>query len=100
MPRERDLVEKYRGRPFAFLGVDREESREAGLKVVAAQQVTRPNWHDGGAGPIAARYHVKGFPTSFVIDAEGTIRHKNAIGDGIDKAVDQILVEMEAAPAR
>jgi len=55
--------------------------------------------HDGepGEGPISRLDHVRGYPTVYVIDAEGKIRSKNARGDALDQLVEQLVSEREAA---
>lgn len=97
IPHERELVEKYKGRPFAMLGVDCRDSKEAAAKVMEAEGITWPNWHDGEdhCGPIASLYHVSGFPTVFVIDALGTIRSTNSRGEGLDTLVEKLVKEAE-----
>ena len=82
IPREKALVERMKGRPFAMLGVNTDADAVAARKVMEAQGVTWPNWHDGepGEGPIAKLYHVRGYPTVYVIDAEGKIRSKMVAG--------------------
>ena len=99
IPREKALVERMKGRPFAMLGVNTDADAEAARKVMEAQGVTWPNWHDGepGAGPIAKLYHVRGYPTVYVIDGEGKIRSKSSHGDALDKLVEQLVAEQEAA---
>jgi thiol-disulfide isomerase/thioredoxin len=97
VPHERELAERYKGRPFAFLGVDCESNKAAALKVMKDQGITWPNWNDGdpGEGPIAQTYHVRGYPTTFVIDARGVIRHQYLLGSGLDKAVEDLIKEAE-----
>jgi thiol-disulfide isomerase/thioredoxin len=96
VPHERELVEKYKGRPFAMLGVDCNEPKEVAAKVMESERITWPNWHDGeDSGPIADLYHVSGFPTVFVIDANGQIRSTRSHGDGLAKLVEQLVVEAE-----
>jgi hypothetical protein len=43
-----------------------------------SERITWPNWADGApdTGPIVKRYRIRGYPTVFVIDAQGKIRHK------------------------
>jgi hypothetical protein len=98
VPHERELVEKHRGRPFAMLGVDCNEPKETAAKVIKEENMTWPNWHDGedGNGPIAAKYHVSGFPTIFVIDDEGIIRATNTSGKHLDELVEKLVAEAEA----
>ncbi len=64
-----------------------------------AQGVTWPNWHDGqpGEGPIAKLYHVRGYPTIYVIDALGKIRSKRSLGKELDQLVEKLVVEQEDA---
>ncbi len=100
VPHERELVEKYRGRPFAMLGVDCNEPRAKAARVMEAERMAWPSWHDGeeGGGPIASRYHVSGYPTVFVIDAGGKIRSTKALGEGLDKLVEDLVAEAETKP--
>ena len=42
------------------------------------------------------RYHIKSFPTTVVIDAQGIIRHEQLSGNFLDDAVDKLLAEAKA----
>ena len=97
VPHERAMTDKYKGKPFAMLGIDCEPDKAAALKVMAQEKITWPNWNDGdpGEGPIAQRYHVRGFPSTYIIDAKGIIRHIHLIGSALDGAVDKLLEEMK-----
>ena len=101
VPHERELAERFKGRPFALLGVDCEADKAAALKMMKEQAITWPNWNDGdpGEGPIASRYHVRGFPTIVVIDAKGILRNLNALGSALDKAVEDLVGEAEGRVA-
>jgi thiol-disulfide isomerase/thioredoxin len=101
VPHERELAERFKGRPFTLLGVDCEPNKAAALKVMKEQGITWPNWNDGdpGEGPIAQTYHVRGFPTVVLIDAQGVIRIPNMLGSGLDKAVEDLIKEAEAKVA-
>jgi|GEM_PF-1345594 len=107
IPREKALVERMKGRPFVMLGVNTDTDSRAARKVMEAQGVTWPNWHDRTPGfeesavlttdgPIAKLYHVRGYPTVYVIDAEGKIRSKKAIGNALDQLVEKLVAEKEA----
>ena len=97
MSYERQLNAKYQGRPFALLGVNCNDTKEAAQQVIDAEQVTWPNFDDGQGvdGPIVQAYHVRGYPSSFVIDAQGIIRHKHLTGQALDDAVARLLDEMK-----
>jgi thiol-disulfide isomerase/thioredoxin len=95
VPQERELVERLKGQPFAMLGVDCEENKDTARGVMARERMTWPNWYDGapGVGPIAGRYHVRGYPSVFVLDASGVIRARGRAD--LDRAVDKLLEEMK-----
>jgi thiol-disulfide isomerase/thioredoxin len=99
IPREKALVERMKGRPFAMLGVDNDADAGTASKVMKVQGVTWPNWHDGNpdAGPIAKLYHVRGYPTIYVIDAQGKIRSRKSHGSELDQLVQKLVAEQEAA---
>jgi thiol-disulfide isomerase/thioredoxin len=97
VPHERELVERLKGKPFALLGVNCDGDTRAARKAMESERITWPNWNDGapGEGPIANRYRVRGFPTVFVLDAKGIIRHNQRLApEGLDKAVDRLLEEL------
>jgi peroxiredoxin len=99
IPREKALAERMKGRPFAMLGVDVRDEITAARKVIESQGITWRNWHDGDSseGPIAQLYHVRGYPTVYVIDAKGQIRSKDSLGDNLDQLVEKLVAEQEAA---
>lgn len=101
VPHERELAERFKGRPFALIGVNCDPDKAAALKVMKEQGITWPNWNDGdpGEGPIVNTYHVRGYPDTFVIDARGVIRHQHLLGSGLDKAVDELIKEAETPVA-
>jgi RNA polymerase sigma factor (sigma-70 family) len=96
IPRENALLGRMKGRPFAILGVNTDADPAAARKVMEAQGVTWPTWHDGkpGEGPIAKLYRVRGYPT-FVIDADGKIRSKFSRGGLLDELVETLVAERE-----
>ena len=97
VPHERALAERLKGKPFAVLGINCDEDKEAAVSAIKSERISWPNWHDGapGAGPIAKRYHIRSYPTVFVVDGQGIIRHKQILGEGLDKAVDQLVKEVQ-----
>ena len=92
------LAAQHKDKPFAVLGVNCDEDKQAAQKAIKDERMAWPNWHDGapGEGPIAKRYHIRAYPSVFVIDGKGIIRQRQAQGDGLDTAVDALLTEMES----
>src|SRR4051794_24414825 len=103
-PHERSLVKKLEGRPFVLLGVNGDDSDKN--DVVKAknekQQITwRSSRNDrGGAGnkAIADEWNLQAWPTLFIIDAKGVIRHKFVGSPGnekLDKLIENLVKEAE-----
>jgi Thioredoxin-like len=96
-PHERSLVKRLAGKPFVLLGVNSDKKRDEVKKVVAKEEMTWRSWWDGGgaAGPISTAYNVSGWPTIYVLDPKGAIRHIDVRDKELDEAVDKLLAEME-----
>src|SRR4051794_32824964 len=97
-PHERSLVKRLEGKPFALIGVNSDRDRDALKSVLAAEQITwRSFWNGGGTdGPISRAWDVDGWPTIYVIDPKGVIRHRDLRGHDLDGAVDTLLKELES----
>ena len=99
-PHERSLVEKYKNQPFAIVGINSDADLEK-LKPVREQENIswRSFWNGpkGTAGPISTAWNVRGWPTLYILDAQGTIRYKaaGANEDAIDKMLEELLAELK-----
>ncbi len=71
---ERRLVERFRDRPFALLGVNTDDEVATLRKSIASGEITWRCWWDGRVGPIADRWGILTFPSLFLIDGDGVIR--------------------------
>jgi thiol-disulfide isomerase/thioredoxin len=102
VPRERSLIERLAGRRFVLLGVNSDKDRGHAKEVVQKERLTWRSWWDGiPPGPIATRWGVRGWPTLYVIDAEGVIRYKAGSYDEThDKAVYTLLEGIESDKPR
>jgi hypothetical protein len=99
-PHERSLVKKMKDKPFVLLGVNSDGDKDKLKKRMAEEQITWRSWWDGGDtnGPIANQFNVHGWPTLYVVDHRGIIRHKWVGFPGeeqFDSAIDK-LVELAA----
>ena len=90
-PHERSLVEQLKGEPFALIGVNSDSDREEIKKIKAAKNLNWRNFWDGSDGPIAKKWNISGWPTVFVVDAKGVIRHK---GRDVDTVIEKCLAEI------
>jgi hypothetical protein len=98
IPHERSLVDRLKDKPFALLGINSDKDKDyyfAEAKTMGV--VWRSFWNGpkGTSGPISGKWNVRGWPTIYVVDHKGVIRFKNVRGEAMDKAVDQLLAEME-----
>lgn len=100
IPFERELAERFKDRPFAILGINCDQDLNAARKAVETEQVSWPNWSDpftdAGPGPISERFHIHGFPSTFVLDGAGIIRAKGARGDVLHKQVESLIGESKS----
>jgi thiol-disulfide isomerase/thioredoxin len=96
-PQEQQMVRSLQGRPFALVGVNCDDNREAIRETVRRKGLIWRSWYDGGSegGRICRDWHVTGYPTLFVLDAKGVIRYKGVRGPELDAAVAQLLQEAE-----
>lgn len=96
-PHERSLVKQLSGKPFALIGINSDGSSEEELekirKIVKEKDLNWRSFQDkGGQTPISDTWKIAGWPTVFILDAEGKIRLK---GEGdFDKVIEECLAEM------
>lgn len=96
-PYFRLMQELWANWPFAILGVETGE-REAAQRLKAEHGLAfRSVWDgpDGDArrGPIATAWNVLGWPTTYVLDADGVIRFVDLRDEDLLKGVRQLLAE-------
>ena len=95
-PHERSLVKQLADKPFALIGVNSDKDREKLKEVMKEKDITwRSFWNGplGTSGPISVKWAVTGWPTIYIIDAEGIIRFKGPRGEAMDEAVTKLLAE-------
>ncbi len=76
IPQEKELVARMQGRPFVFLAVSSDHSKDVLLKFLEKDPHPWPDIYDGDKGPLAGRWQIDSWPTFFIIDAKGVIRHR------------------------
>jgi len=98
-PHERSLVKKLENKPFALIGINSDPDKGELKKALEKEQITwRSFWDKTTSGPIATKWNIQGWPTLYVIDHKGVIRHKyvGSPGDKVmDNVVDTLLKEAE-----
>jgi Thioredoxin-like len=107
-PHERSLVKKLEDKPFVLLGVNSDTDLDELKKVLEEEKITwRSFWNgkEGTSGPISTDWNVHGWPTLYVIDHKGVIRHKWVGSPGeekMDAAIEKLIevAEKETPPKK
>jgi hypothetical protein len=82
IPHEKEMVERLKDQPFALIGINSDGGRDAVQKNLKEEQI---------------RWNVHGWPTIYILDAEGRIRHRDLRGEEMEHAVKQLLAESARA---
>lgn len=103
-PHERSLVELYKNEPFAIVGINSDSDLDALAITRKKENITwRSFWNgaEGTSGPISSAWNVHGWPTLYILDAQGIIRYKSvgANEEMIDKTLQGLIAEMKKTPA-
>lgn len=100
-PHERSLVKRLADKPFVLIGVNSDKDLEELKPVLKEEQITwRSFWNGekGTGGPISTDWNVQGWPTLYVIDHNGVVRHKWLGSPGnevMDAAIEKLVAEAE-----
>ena len=86
-------MKRHKDDPFALVAVNCHDNEEEFQK---GQESLKTDYASifGGAS-IASAWGVSAFPTIYVLDAEGKIRFKDTRGPALDKAIQELLDELE-----
>lgn len=107
IPHERSLVEKWKDKPFALVGVNSDGTdTEDGLakfreKAKEAQMTWRSFRNESAAPTISETWRVQDWPMLYYIDHEGVIRHKGHVPEEgeMEKVLEELLAAAEKAAA-
>lgn len=95
IPHERDLVKKLEGKPFELISVSADDKKETLQKFLEGEKMPWTHWWDNGPeSAVLKKYRVRAFPTLYVIDHTGVIRHKwlgNPGNDKVDAAIEELV---------
>jgi thiol-disulfide isomerase/thioredoxin len=101
IPHERELVKRLAGRPFVLLGINGDSDRAALRRWLVKNPLPWRSWWDtrpegDDRGRIARAWNVSSWPTVYVLDPRGVIRHRDLFGKDLDRAVEALLKQAEA----
>jgi hypothetical protein len=90
-------VRKYQDQPFALLGVNADPIDEI-KEIYKTENITWRSWIQGGVdGPIPTKWNISSWPTIFLIDRNGIIRHKLGVvaPAELDVLIEELMAEVE-----
>jgi thiol-disulfide isomerase/thioredoxin len=97
-PHERSLVARLADKPFVLIGVNSDPDRKQLAPILVKEKITWRSFWNGGStnGPISAAWGIRGWPSLFLIDHKGVIRHAYNINGSpgpavLDKAIDDLV---------
>ncbi len=96
LPNLAALRERHRDGPFVVLGIDSGDEPDHFRERAPELGVTWPNVLDGTRGPVTEAYRIRVFPTTYVLDARGVIRHVGLRGQELGRAIDALVAELSA----
>ncbi|HEY7331195.1 MAG TPA: thioredoxin-like domain-containing protein [Gemmataceae bacterium] len=104
-PDERSLVKRLESKPFVLIVVNNDKHRGELKKVLGKEKITWRSFWNGGSsqGHLSSRWDVEGWPTLFLIDAKGVIRHRHVGSPGekkLDEEIDKLIVQAEKTAAK
>ena len=93
IPHEREMVERLKDKPFVLVSISVDEKKETLTAFLAKEKMPWTHWWNGSDGGIIDDWDVKYYPTIYVLDPDGVIRHKDLRGDELEKAVNNLLAK-------
>lgn len=91
IPHERAMVGRLKCKPFALVSISADEEKETLSSFLAKEPMPWSHWWNGDTGGIIEDWDVQYYPTIYVIDADGVIRHKDLRGEELEEAVVKLL---------
>jgi hypothetical protein len=96
IPDFRALVERHKNDPFAMIGINTDGDKAEYRKQAKRHNVNwRDAWQGSPSGPIPSAWGISLYPSNFVLDVDGRIRHMNVHGKKLEAAVSQLITEQK-----
>ena len=93
-PYQRQMIERYRDRNVVLLGVNSDAEIETIQRVKEREGLHFRTWWDESPwGPINQAWVRRGWPTVFILDENGVIRHVDKQKEEMIEAVDELLAK-------
>ncbi len=94
LPHEKALVERLKDEPFALIGINSDGDAKECNEILKREGISWRQAIDGDtSGPWATKWNVQGWPTIYVLDAQGVIRARDVRDEAMEKTVLELLAQ-------
>jgi hypothetical protein len=100
IPEEVALVQRMKDEPFALVGVNSDTRENFDKEYTKSGMTWRSAMQGTTTGPIPTLWNVSGWPTLYLIDAQGKIRQKYVGSPGkktLESEIEKLIDEAKAA---
>jgi|GEM_PF-288349 len=97
IPHHVELTERLQDKPFAILSVSCDRDQETLETFLEENNMPWDHWWVAPESEFKKALNIASFPSIFVLDAQGVIRHKNIKDEQLEVAVEALLAEVEAS---
>ena len=97
IPHERSLVQKWKDRPFALIGVNSDKTVEVAKQAIEKNGLNCPSFQNKDADrerAIADDWAVSGWPTCIVIDQDMVIRYRGHDGHKAGEVAKELVEKL------
>ena len=96
IPHEREMNEKLKGKPFAFISISGDDTKETLTSFLEKEKMPWVHWFADRKG-ILKDWNIRFYPTMYILDHKGVIRAKGLRCEELEKKVNELVVEAEKA---
>ena len=94
IPHEREMNEKLKGKPFAFISISGDDKKETLTAFLEKEKMPWTHWFADRKG-ILKDWNIRFYPTMYILDHKGVIRAKGLRGEELEKKVIELIAEAE-----
>ena len=97
IPDLREWHERLKDQPFELISVSADQSVDTLKSFLGDNDMPWTHWFAGDSD-ILREWNVRGYPTTFILDAGGKVRYSDLRGEALEGAVNNLLLEMANQP--
>ena len=95
IPHEREMVSKFKDKPFVLVSISADDEKKTLGDFLAKEKMPWTHWWSGPQSEMMENYDIEHFPTIYVLDSKGVIRHKEIRGDDLE-VVKSVIAALDA----